>query len=133
MTTSLRHPQLDHKERAALETLGVPLDDPNLTIEISWDDSWRTIGTSPGTKKPIAWTLDVPCTVNEIRGMWGVKAIEYGPDEVATTITYENVGDSLGCLAENLSRYLAFDNLDTDAGITLNICGWALWAGGHLA
>lgn len=132
MTTSLRHPQLDHKERAALETLGVPLDHPNLTIEISWDDSWRTIETGFLTNAPHHWTLDVPCTVNEVTNMWGMKAIEHGPDEVAATITFEEAG-ALSELAETLSHYLAFDNLDTDTGITLNICGWALWAAGHLA
>ncbi|MBX9150054.1 hypothetical protein [Rhodococcus qingshengii] len=134
MTTALRHPQLDHKERAALESLGVPLDDPNLTITITWDDSWRTIGTGFLTNIPHQWTADVTFLVNEGEANFGLDALENGPRDSTPTVYTEDVQGTLCDLAHWFTRIpVEYGPIDTDTGITLNICGWALWAAGHLA
>lgn len=133
MTTALRHPQLDHKERAALESLGVPLDDPNLTITITWDGSWRTIGTSD-YRIPHQWTADVPFLIYDDEPAFGIYALEHGPRSLTATVTTQEDFGTLDELEEWFGRIPSeYGTIDPNTGITLNICGWALWAAGHLA
>ena len=132
MTTSLRHPQLDHKERAALETLGVPLDDPNLTIEISWDKSWRNVGQAPDSDLPIQWSATYGITMTINPPIFSGHAFEHGPEPVTETMQFEDEG-TLTSLAATLSKILNAEGLDDNECVDLNICGWALWAAGHLA
>jgi len=134
VTTALRHPQLDHKERSGLADLGVPLDDPNLTITISWDDSWRTIGTGDWTNIPHQWTADVAFLVSNDEPNFGRNALENGPQDSTTTVFTEEAQGTLDDLAHWFSRVPSeYGTIDPETGITLNICGWALWAAGHLA
>ena len=134
MTTALRHPQLDQKERAALESLGVPLDDSGLTIEITRGDEW--FDATPAhdeTNLPIQWTASIPILASEPLGRWSHYALEHGPDEATSVVMFNDSGalDDLHSWFDQLDT--EWPNIHTDTGVTLNICGWALWAAGHLA
>lgn len=121
---------LSFPETAALLALGVPLDDNTVTVRVTWDTRWRDALHLDG--KPIAWTAE--WTTHTERPARGIHALEHGPGDDVDTFADHDSGhlDTLAQFIADLDRSPG-SGFDTDAGLDIEVCGWALWAEGLLA
>lgn len=135
MTLALRHPHLEHTERAALDALGLDLDTPGITLTITWDDKWRHIPPvrtlAAPHPQPVQWLSEWDETRTRITNPTSLHALEHGPDTVDEH-THEESAGRLDDLAEHLAYVLNLPELDTTTGLTIDVCGWSLREEGHL-
>ncbi|NKR94288.1 hypothetical protein GS483_19375 [Rhodococcus hoagii] len=125
------HPHLEHRERHALTSLGVDLEQPGIMLELQWDTSWLGVDTAPDTNIPVQWFATYHLTEQRETG-WGRRHIEHGPDVDETSTEHQTSG-LLTQLGEKLREITALDNLDPAQGVTVEINGWALHVAGLLA
>ena len=135
MTTALRHPHLDHTERAALDAIGIDLNRPGITIQITWDDKWRHIAPvrtlAAPHPQPVQWVSEWTETCTHLVAPMSRYALEYGPDERTHTTAEESAG-RLDDITDHIAYVLNLPGFDTNTGLTIEVCGWSLREEGHL-
>lgn len=118
---------MEFEHICALLRAGIPLDTPNVHIEVTFGEDWLQALRTPDGLAPTTWHAE--WRVSTGTPNYGRAALENGPDYDLNTEEFMDDG-ALDDLAEFIES--KDGHFDTDPGLTIQVCGWALWAQGLL-